>query len=731
MGYKTIAEFFESYGSIDNKVIADGKILKLGFAKNNTEMAMAVQFSQVVSLCELKDFAEKLKKPLGITSAYIRPFYSPELFSEEALKEVVQELKRRIPVNGFLDNADFCIEGSTVNINLKNGGEALLRAAGIEVELPKIVRSWFNVGVNISFGGTLCVDVESVETERNHELEEKIASMPAPLPKPAEKEEKSPDATTYTLLGAPADIVPEATVVMGKKIQDLSLLSSLSSVPEEGSSVTVIGDVVSVDVRTSKDGQRNIISIILTDYNGSVALKIIELVKKAEAVLEAVKPGKTVVVNGLAVYDTFDKEINIKPKDISLVSRVKKVDEAPVKRVELHCHTNMSMADGITPAEDIVKQAASWGMKAIAITDHGVCQSFPAAMYEVDKIRKNGGDFKVIYGMEAYQVNDETSIVVGNDARRLDEEFIVFDLETTGLSAVNERIIEIGAVKVRNFEIVDKFNIFVDPERPIPAKIIELTGISDSMVAGAPKEAEALKQFIDFCGNNAFLVAHNASFDVSFIKAAVRRQKYDFTFSYLDTVAMARSMLPTLGKFTLDNVAKNLGVGEFNHHRACDDAAVCAEIYIRLSRRLLEEEERDVLANELNSVLTKTDINKLPSYHQIIIAKNKVGLKNLYKLVSYSNLKYYHKTPRIPKSELIKHREGLIIGSACEAGELFRAIFQGKPWDELCDIARFYDYLEIQPLANNMYMLREGSVSSVEQLKDFNRTIVKLGEQLG
>lgn len=731
MAIKTVAEFFSAYLNIIPETCADGEILRFGFSKDNTSMAIEIKFSRVISLEDLKRFAVGLKSALGISEVYIGPKYAPELFNANAMPAVIEELKRRCPVNGFFENAEYIIDGEVVRIILKNGGESILKRSGAEEAIPRIISKWFGLNKMVEFSGNLSVDREFLENERVETLC-KMTPPPPPQSSSAGGAKPAPaDLGGYNIQLPSDDILPDATIIMGRAITGVSEITNLVDLNDQSGRVTVVGDIVSVDSRTTKDGKRMILTVIITDYSSSMSVKIIELVAKAEAILEAVKPGKTVAVSGDVVFDTYDNEINIKPKDISLVKRKKKVDEAPVKRVELHCHSNMSTMDGITPSNLIVRQAFDWGMSALAITDHGVCQGFPDAMYEVDKIRKGGGEFKVIYGVEAYQVNDETSIVFGSDERSLEDEFIVFDLETTGLSAANERIIEIGAVKVRGLDVVDKMDIFVDPEKPIPARIIELTGITDAMVKGACLEKEAIEKFISFCGSDKpVLVAHNAGFDTSFIRAAVKRLGIDFDFAYIDTVAMSRNMLPALGKFTLDNVAKHLGLGDFNHHRACDDANINAGIFIKLARRLLENDEK-LTVDKINSSLPKTDISKLPSFHQIIIAKNKTGLKNLYKLVSYSNLKYYHKNPRIPKSELIKHREGLIVGSACEAGELFRAIFQGKPWDELCEIARFYDYLEIQPLGNNMFMLRDGSVSSVEELQNFNRTIVKLGEELG
>ena len=345
------------------------------------------------------------------------------------------------------------------------------------------------------------------------------------------------------------------------------------------------------------------------------------------------------------------------------------------------------------------------------------------------KAKKKGKDIKILYGVEAYYINDSIPVVSGGAADSLDGEFIVFDIETTGLGAKNERITEIGAVRMKNGEILDSFDTFVNPEKPIPPKITELTGITDEMVKDAPKEKEGLEAFYSFCGNAKVLVAHNAPFDTSFIKEAARRSKLPYSFTSIDTVPICRALYPSLKNHKLDTVANHLKLDPFNHHRACDDAKVLAEIFLHLITDMKEIKGIESV-DGINTLLSGIDTKKVRPYHMIILAKNRTGLKNLYKLVSWSHLHNFYRKPRITKTKLMEHREGLLIGSACEQGELFRAVLDGKQWGELCDIAKFYDFLEIQPLGNNAFMVREGTARDEDQLKDFNRTIVRLGEKL-
>ncbi|MBQ7757213.1 MAG: PHP domain-containing protein, partial [Oscillospiraceae bacterium] len=609
-----------------------------------------------------------------------------------------------------------------------------------------MINELFSINLSVSFDGNK--NANEINHEKN--LEEFIKAIPVEQPKKtensagnysqntgdAEFRTVSFDFTRLNLIGE------NSTVVMGNPISPDYQFTPLSDINEETDEVVVWGDIFSIETREIKNGSM-ICTFFITDYSGSYTVKIFASSRagkfnkfpraRLEQALPFLKKGSTVVIRGRVELDNYEGTYNLTPSDIMTVKRATKKDNAEEKRVELHCHTNMSAMDALTPADKLVERAYSWGHKALAITDHGVCQGYPDAMNAVDKIRKNGGQFKLIFGVEGYQVNDEVKIVKGLSTSSLADEVIAFDLETTGLSPLSERIIEIGAVRIKNFEIVESFNTFVNPERPISPQITDLTGIDDSMVKDAPLEREAFLKFVEFCGESPVLVAHNADFDTGFVTACANRLGVNFRFTSLDTVELSRAMLPELKKHKLDIVANHLKLGDFEHHRACDDADVCGRIYINLAKKLQNEHANlQVTFDKINSLIGVKDVNSIKqTFHQIILAKNKTGLKNLYKLVSYSNLKYYYRNPRIPKSELIKHREGLIVGSACEAGELFRAVFKGRPHDELLQIAGFYDYLEIQPIGNNSYMLRNGEAKSEEELRNFNRKIVELGDELG
>ncbi|MBQ2257107.1 MAG: PolC-type DNA polymerase III [Lachnospiraceae bacterium] len=516
-------------------------------------------------------------------------------------------------------------------------------------------------------------------------------------------------------------------VIFGRDFEDESI--NIEEIWGEMGEVTIRGKVRALDTREIRN-ERTIVSFEITDFTDTIKVKMFVHNEQLSELLGDLKPGAFVKLKGVTVNDTFDRELTIG----SVVGVMKipdfttaRMDNSARKRVELHCHTKMSDMDGVSDVKDIIKRAKKWGHKAIAVTDHGCVQAFPDANHAID----HDDDFKIIYGVEGYLVDDLKEIVTNGKGQTLDETYVVFDIETTGFSPVTNRIIEIGAVKVENGQIVDRFSTFVNPEVPIPFEIEKLTSINDSMVIDAETIEVVLPKFLDFIGD-AILVAHNANFDVSFIKENAKRQGIPVDFTYVDTVGIARTLLTGQAKYTLDAVAKTLGISLENHHRAVDDAECTAEIFVKFIE-MLKKDQINTLA-ELND-LGKSSVDavrKLHSYHIIILAKNQTGRINLYRLVSESHLKYFYKRPLIPKSLIEKYREGLIIGSACEAGELFRAILDGQSDEQIARIVRFYDYLEIQPIGNNKFMIaseKHRDINSEEDLIALNKKVVKLGEQ--
>ena len=515
-------------------------------------------------------------------------------------------------------------------------------------------------------------------------------------------------------------------IIMGREIKGHPM--PMSELNPKAGNVVVEGKVFKCEFRELRQPGMWLALIEMTDYEGSVIVRKRMLEKDVAPLRDRVSTGMWLRVAGTMelTYDGHDMQLN--PRDVTEITHEPRMDTAEVKRVELHLHTRMSNMDALTDTGSVVKLAAKWGMPAIAITDHGVAQSFPDAWHAGE------GKIKILYGCEGYFVNniDDRIAIHGHQDIGFSDEIVCFDIETTGLKVTQEAITEIGAVRLRNGEIVETFQTFVDPERRLTPEIIGLTGITDEMLRGAPKLKDALTAFLAFAGD-APLAAHNAEFDISFIRAGCRKCSIPFEPTYIDTLILAQNLLPGLGKYKLDIVAEHLQLPQFNHHRASDDAVPVAQMLTKFFPML---EERGVTRlQQINNEMLKlrplgSKSNRFPK-HIILLAKNKAGLKNLYQLISLSNLKYFKRVPIIPKSELIAHREGLIIGSACEAGELFRAVADHKDWEELKRIASFYDYLEIQPICNNRFMLREGAARSEEELRDFNRTIVRLGEELG
>ena len=535
-------------------------------------------------------------------------------------------------------------------------------------------------------------------------------------------------------------------VIYGKDFEDEAM--PISEIIGEIGEVTIRGQIIAIDTREIRN-EKTIVFFDITDFTDTMTIKVFTRNDQLAELMAEIKKGAFIKLKGIAMLDKFDGELTI--GSLMGIKKIKnftssRMDHSVKKRVELHCHTKMSDMDGVSEAKDIVKRAYAWGHPAIAITDHGVVQSFPDANHVWEDLwraekgkRKEAGEenpdkndfFKVIYGVEAYLVDDLNYIVTNERGQTLEDTFVVFDIETTGFSPVKNKIIEIGAVKVRAGEIVDHFSVFVNPQVPIPYEITQLTGIQDEMVVDAQTIEQVLPQFVEFC-EGAVLVAHNASFDMSFINENIRRQKIKVNYTYLDTLGLARVLLPGQAKHTLDAVCKTLKISLENHHRAVDDAAATAQMFVRFIEML---QEREICSMEEINRLGEGSVeskSKLRSYHAIMLAENNTGRVNLYNLVSQSHLKYFNRQPKIPKSEFLKHREGIILGSACEAGELYSALLDEKSDAEIARLVNFYDYLEIQPTGNNQFMIysdRIKNVNSIEDIQAINKRIVELGEE--
>lgn len=740
---KTLGEVFDSqFGIKLPQQISQGELTQLNINKQARLITLAVKFNGLVERNTLFDTEKLITKTLAYHTV-IKPHFPSELFSADYFPQLYAAVRRDIPsINGTLNNAEVRFENNTLTINLLNGGKTLLDSKGFDKALIKLVSEEFNLYISVNYTGTFEVEENSEEYKAAiHDAQEKInrenlqkaAEFYQEEVETAEKrEEKHAENTTVEIevregkFATPQIIQSSIRPLYGRSIRGKMI--PISSISGDSGRIVVWGDVFDIEKKVTKSGDKNIFTIDITDYTGSTTAKVFNSIKES-AVIDNIKKGDTIVVQGDVEYDKYAGELVVNARSIGTAQKVKVVDNAEKKRVELHMHTNMSQMDAVTSAGDLVNRAYQWGHKAVAITDHGVAQAFPDAMKAADKINKDEEKIKIIYGVEAYFMDDLVESVKGDADTGFDGTFICFDIETTGLSAARDKITEIGAVKVENGIITDTFSTFANPEMPIPQKITQLTGITDDMVKDAPSQSEAVGAFLEFAGDNV-LVAHNAPFDTSFIAKACEDMGREYNYTSIDTVAISRAILTDIKNCKLDTVAKFLRLGDFNHHRATDDAEMLARIFINLCQRLTDD-YGITKTNDINTKIAGGDFKKLPTYHQIILVKNKTGLKNLYRLISYSHLNYFYKKPRIPKSELVKYREGLIIGSACCAGQLYMAILEGKPWGELKQIASFYDYLEIQPAGNNSFMIRDGRFNSVDELHEIDRTIIKLAKELG
>ena len=769
--------FFKAFDSLSvdqelKNLYEEVEVQKVLASKSTNNLYICVKSTRLINRQNIRKMEELLNKQLFLhtgNKAFLRPqFELSAQYNFEKLypiyrDSILEELKEKSIVSyQILANAEVIIEDLRMKIIVTESCVTKEKSTKLKDFLETVFQERFSYNVHVNFE---YLPVKEEDTDRELEYSRQlIGSEPfaaaGTTPDNVVKEgaafapsrqSQSSDSSNRFMAGGRKSayekgkssyrkLPKDSSVVYGRNFEG-SVIPICDILAEIGE-VIIRGKLIKPETRPIRN-EKTVITFVLTDFTDSIKVKLFAKNIEVDEIMEELKPGEYFMLKGIAQLDTFEHDITI-----SSVAGIKKINDftatrkdlAPKKRVELHAHTQMSDMDGVTDVKKMVKRAFSWGHSAIAITDHGVVQSFPDASHAInpkdytdEEEKQRAKDFKVIYGMEAYLVDDIKEVVTGGKGQSLQDSFVVFDIETTGFSAKNDRIIEIGAVKVAGGETIDTFSTFVNPEVPIPYEIEQLTSIRDDMVMDAPKIENVLPDFLAFC-EGCGLVAHNASFDVGFIKKNAERLGITIDFTVIDTVGLSRILLPELSRFKLNTVAKALKVSLENHHRAVDDAGATAEIFIKLCEMLRERDITKVDEIDKLGKLSTEAIRKLPSYHAIMLAQNDIGRVNLYKMVSLSHLEYFHKRPKIPKSLLNECREGIILGSACEAGELYRAIISNKSPEAIHRIVNYYDYLEIQPLCNNEFLLRsersdEKDITSREDLININKKIVDLGEE--
>ncbi len=710
----TLLDLFDRVTIMEDlaQILEKAEITDTNLDMENNCVSVKISSAALIDAEGLYGFIERCKNYYSLKELNVDIVYPHMEFNAEYGENLINQLKINLPsCRMFLSSARAELEGNTIYIKGIRGGTQILKESNIEKTAERIARG------ELSGDFEACLsceefDKEAYIKERDRITEEKSKAAAVFVAEKAEVTHKKPALASGHIFGVPikeSKITPIIDVV-------------------EGMGITVIqGEIIDCEVRQlQKNGKPTgnaVADFDIGDENWAVSCRSFAKSEKLSKAEPHIKAGNILKVRGEYKMDDYAHECKFNVLSMELMEKpAQRIDDAEVKRVELHLHTKMSAKDAVTSAADLISRAANWGHSAIAITDHGVAQAFPEAQQTAGKIAKSGGKIKILYGTEAYFVND---VPLWKNESWKGKTYVVFDLETTGLDAKCEKITEIGAVRIENGVIGKTFSALVNPSRPIPENITALTGISDEMVKDCPLIDEVLPKFLEFCGD-AIAVAHNARFDCSFVNQACSESGLQFNNETMDTVELSKELFPNEEKHNLKVLANRLNISLENHHRAVDDATATAEAFIKM----MNMKEEATYQDEYFDVTTRPEFLKQPYHHIIILAKNMTGIKNLYRLISKSNLDNFYKKPRIHKSEIISHRDGLIIGSACEQGEIYKAIRDKKSEKEIEALASFYDYLEIQPLGNNDFMLREGLVSGVEELKDINRQIVALGDKL-
>jgi len=745
---KKIRDVFKDF-TTESFALYNSLITSINIFKKSGKLETSIEAEKQIKIKDLEKFEIYLENRFQLKNVLIRIKYLEKFETniEKEWEDIISYISRKHPLTkALLRGSKIEVEGSNVNVNLAFKGKALLDGKNFNIVLSELIKNIYEENYKIQFVENISEEklkeyqahlesleeqvvniakAEMVEAAESKKSEKKVSNaanennnstnVEQGVAKPVESNnEKAEEDTTNPVIYGRVGKMSDPLV----KVADLTI---------DSGKVMIDGEILATETRELKSGK--ILAMFnLFDGSSTITCKVFLEAEKSKAILKRMNSAKGVKVIGTAQFDPFAKELGVIANAIVESTGIKKEvrqDNAQEKRVELHMHTQMSQMDAMTSAEDLLKRAVKWGMKSIAITDHGVVQAFPEAHKYLEKAHP---DLKVIYGVEAYLAPDTVSCISFSKGQDLDATYCVLHLETTGLSFRTEKITEVGIMKVKNGEVIDEFSCFVNPEKPIPQKVVEVTNITDDMVKDAETIDKVFPKILEFVGDS-ILVAHNADFDIGFLKYNASQLGYELNNTYLDTLRLAKSLFPDFKKYKLGFIADKLGIVVEVAHRALDDVDTTVKVF-NIMISMLKEKGAKTWDDVDSLEIGKADYKSLPTYHAIILAKDYVGLKNLYKLVSYSHLNYFYKKPRILKSLYKKYSEGLILGSACEAGELYRAIVAGKTDEEIEEIANDYDYLEIQPIGNNMFMVRQGVVPDEEALRDINRKIVALGEKL-
>ena len=763
---KTVKEVFKDYNS-NSFELSGAKVIGVNLYKKKSLLEVNIQSNKLIGILDILEFEKYMEKRFFLKDAKLKIKYEledEENISEKIEKEwtsIIQYLSYKHPIaKAFLKNSTIIIENNKINVTLILSGKEFLEGNKFNEIFAGTLENIYGKKYAIEYKEDLSGNNEYKQKQEKLEQDEiinltkdnKEVSSEAKQPKPVKQNYSNKQ---YQNNKAPAKEAPNMTpppppppeeengetpLIYGRNLNLKDPISKIQDISVDSGNVVIEGKILQVEldakdddinlgikVRELKTGKQLIIFSVY-DGTNTIDCKIFATAERADGIKKRLKNCAKIRIAGTAQFDPYAKQLGVLVNTAIEMPEEKKntrTDNAPVKRVELHMHTQMSTMDGITPTKNLLKRAMKWGMKSIAITDHGSVQAFPDAH---KMLGVNNPDMKVLYGMEAYLVPDKVPCVSNSKGQSLDTTYCVLDLETTGFSFRTEKITEIGIMKVKNGEVIDEFECFVNPEKPIPQRVVEVTHITDDMVKDAETIDKVLPKVLEFVGDSV-IVAHNADFDVGFLKYNAKQLGLSLENTYLDTLRLAKELFPDYKKYKLGVIAENLGIEVLVAHRALDDVDTTVKVF-KVMIEKLKAKGAETLDDIENVFGNTVNYKKLKSFHAIILAKDYVGLKNLYKLVSISHLDYFYKKPLVLKSIYQKYSEGLILGSACEAGELYQAIEMGKDDEEIEAIARDYDYLEIQPTGNNMFLVRNGVVPNVEALQDINRKIVELGEKL-